>query len=179
VQLLQHKLHALHEEFTAWRERARAWMEAKDEELDVALGKRAAKGESTLQRGPGPMAFPQALGQHNGSAAHHADGTATPVRAGLPSEDKMRGDALLMPSTPSASALPFDADDDRLLYLRNVLLKFMVTSSWATQQRLVPVVATLLRFTDQERAQVAAARQQLALDSSSTALTQLLPSPFR
>jgi hypothetical protein len=77
---------------------------------------------------------------------------------------------------------PLAGDDERVTYLRNVLLKFLATSSWSTQQSLVPVLATLLSFTDGEKQQVTLARQQLA-PVTSTTITGLLPlglaSPFR
>ena len=187
---LQHKLHTYRDEFTSWRERARSWMEAKDAELDAVAGRRGAAVAPT-PAGP-PLDLPQALGTAppNGhGAVPSSPALQTPSRGSSPpSERRGGGRPRRVSETPSqrgerdTSVPPLSGDDERLTYLRNVLLKFLATSSWSTQQSLVPVLATLLRLTDGEKQQVEKARQQLA-PAASSSITALLPlglaSPFR
>ena len=187
-EVMLHKVHTYRDEFTAWRERARAWMEAKDAELDAAAGRRGGATPPT-PAGP-PLALPQALGipaPSSHAVAPSSPALQTPARGSSPPSERRVNGRHRVSETPShtgdaSGVLPLAGDDERVTYLRNVLLKFLATSSWSTQQSLVPVLATLLSFTEGEKQQVAQARQQLAPVSSSS-ITQLLPlglpSPFR
>ena len=55
-------------------------------------------------------------------------------------------------------------------YLKNCVFRFMVTKDQSEQQRVSPVIATILQFTTEERQEV-----EQAMKASSSAL----PVPFR
>ena len=68
------------------------------------------------------------------------------------------------PPAPSSTTTPNDND---FLYLKNILLQYLSTNERLVHERLVPVVTTLLKCSDEERAKVIAARVNMKPSSSS------------
>ncbi len=66
-------------------------------------------------------------------------------------------------------------------YLKAIVAKFVGTRDWATQERLLPVLAALLRFTPAEAARLVKARAAAAPPPPPTGLAALFPigTPFK
>jgi len=70
------------------------------------------------------------------------------------------------PQAPTTSSSPPNESD--FLYLKNVLLQYLTTNERLVHERLVPVVTTLLKCSDEERAKVIAARVNMKPSSFSS-----------
>jgi hypothetical protein len=70
------------------------------------------------------------------------------------------------PQAPTTSSSPPNESD--FLYLKNILLQYLTTNERLVHERLVPVVTTLLKCSDEERAKVIAARVNMKPSSFSS-----------
>jgi hypothetical protein len=67
----------------------------------------------------------------------------------------------------TTTTLSSSSSESDFLYLKNILLQYLTTNERLVHERLVPVVTTLLKCSDEERAKVIAARVNMKPSSSS------------
>ena len=79
--------------------------------------------------------------------------------------EKKKNSSSKPPPREVTTTLPSSSESD-FLYLKNILLQYLTTNERLVHERLVPVVTTLLKCSDEERAKVIAARVNMKPSSS-------------
>ena len=124
------------------RKRAREMLVEKEEELERAL-----------------LHY-----KHDGKLLSSSNGRKASSLTFLDDDDVDNNATSKPPPAPSSTTTPNDND---FLYLKNILLQYLSTNERLVHERLVPVVTTLLKCSDEERAKVIAARVNMKPSSSS------------
>lgn len=82
-------------------------------------------------------------------------------------EKKKNSSSKPPPREVTTTTLSSSSSESDFLYLKNILLQYLTTNERLVHERLVPVVTTLLKCSDEERAKVIAARVNMKPSSSS------------
>jgi len=138
------------------RKRAREMLVEKEEELERALFN---DGKATTEDGKISSIGRKAASSSLTFLEEDDDQEQT--------EKKKNSSSKPPPREVTATTFSSSSSESDFLYLKNILLQYLTTNERLVHERLVPVVTTLLKCSDEERAKVIAARVNMKPSSSS------------
>ena len=137
------------------RKRAREMLVEKEEELERALFN---DGKATTEDGKISSIGRKAASSSLTFLEEDDDQEQT--------EKKKNSSSKPPPREVTATTFSSSSSESDFLYLKNILLQYLTTNERLVHERLVPVVTTLLKCSDEERAKVIAARVNMKPSSS-------------